>query len=193
MKDNKDMKRLLISLFVVGAVLVFDPNLLGEAQNVIFPPSHVHTEALIKPVKVEGWSEKGLLLTDGRVVLPAGMTSLPRESEVLRLATQRGVDVLASGQVYGQLKVHHGCGNDPIRQDTRRVDLTDLLAYYGEGEFVTAPDERIREFPPHKEFYRDAFEIDYLKPFQLFQDAYHMQVSEAKSAKVKSHGRSVPL
>jgi hypothetical protein len=92
-----------------------------------------HIETLRSPVAVRGWSTAGLIL-DGRGVLPLpDLDALPASSPALAEATKLGIEIGEDGRVYGLLRVHHWCGNDPVRQHIARVDLSDLLLYLGEG------------------------------------------------------------
>jgi hypothetical protein len=91
-------------------------------------------EPLNSPQRVVGWSGKGLMLADGRVVLPKGMKTLPLRSAALAELTRRGVEVDRDGQVYGQVNLWHWCGNDPVRSDVRRVDIAHVLAFVREGK-----------------------------------------------------------
>ncbi|WP_165227794.1 hypothetical protein [Aquisphaera insulae] len=91
-------------------------------------------ETLRSPIPVEGWSGSGLLLPAGKVVPLPGFASLPEHSAALAEVTKRGVEVGKDGRVYGLLRVHHWCGNDPIREHVSRVDVADLMAYLGEGK-----------------------------------------------------------
>lgn len=82
---------------------------------------------------VRSWNEQGLLLDDGRRVLPAGMTALPARSDALTAITKRGVQVDADGQVFGLLSLFHTCGNDPVGYDLRKINVAHFLLFYGEG------------------------------------------------------------
>lgn len=183
MNDNEVMKRLLISLFVIGVTCIVFPNLPGDLYKTLFPPNSTRVEPLIHPVAVKGWSDKGLLLADGRFMMPAGMRKLPIKSELLALATKRGVDVLPNGHVFGQVSMFHWCGNDPIKQDLRRFDLGDLLAYYREGECIPEPVDDGWSRKPSTIFYRERIDISELHRFRDFQVAYHEQMKEDVNAK----------
>lgn len=95
---------------------------------------HDIVEALDDPVEVLAWAPKGLVLADGREVMPRGMVRLPAESEVLAAAVAAGVEVHADGSVHGLLRIWHWCGNDSVREHIARVDVGYLLAFLGEGE-----------------------------------------------------------
>jgi hypothetical protein len=88
-------------------------------------------EELRSPATVTGWTREGLLLEDGRLVPLLGVTELPDKSEALTQATARGVELTPEGRVVGLVKVHHWCGNDPVRLHLARVDLAHLLIFLG--------------------------------------------------------------
>lgn len=96
-------------------------------------------EALRDPVAVAGWTPSGLRLGDGRTVPLPGIRVLPASSSLLAEATSRGVEVGADGRVVGLLRVHHWCGNDPVREHVARVDLALLLEFLGEGQPAAPP------------------------------------------------------
>jgi hypothetical protein len=92
-------------------------------------------ERLDDPIAVSGWEEDGLRLVDGRTVQLPGFTALPKTSSLLASTTKNGVEIDEQGRVFGIVEVWHWCGNDPVRDDFRRVDLAMLLAFAGEGTF----------------------------------------------------------
>jgi hypothetical protein len=111
----------MAAIAVIGVVL-------GAARA-----SGRRVERLNSPVGVVGWSGSGLQLADGRTVQLPGLAALPVSSPALKEATKRGVEVGEDGRVYGLVRVHHWCGNDPVREHIARVDLALLLLYLGEG------------------------------------------------------------
>jgi hypothetical protein len=90
------------------------------------------------PVVVTNWSESGLHLADGREIQLPGIRKLPASSAALTEATKRGVEVDENGRVYGLVRVHHWCGNDPIREHIARVDIANMLVFVGEGEPISS-------------------------------------------------------
>ena len=44
----------------------------------------------------------------------------------------RGVEIAPDGTVFGLAKIHHWCGNDPVRLHIARVDVAKVLSYLGE-------------------------------------------------------------
>jgi hypothetical protein len=91
-------------------------------------------EALKNPLQVTGWSAEGLLLKDGRLLKLPGTAPLPDRSRALSEAVKRGVEVGEDGRVYGLVKVHHWCGNDPVRDHIARVDLRRMLEFLSAHE-----------------------------------------------------------
>ena len=122
-------RTLLILLIAVMSVSLLLPALLTGR---LIPVRIVDT--LNQPVGVTGWNEKGLILRDGRVVALSGHDALPAESKALREATREGVEIAADGRVFGLVRVHHWCGNDPVSWHVARVDLSNLLNFLAEGD-----------------------------------------------------------
>lgn len=118
----------------VGAV-AFYVSPMGQFYSLtgsLWPKSHI--ESLCDPIAVKGWTDEGLLLADGRTVSLPGIRRLPKTSVALSRAVKDGVEIQADGQVVGLLKVWHWCGNDPMKNDVRRIPIGPLLCYLREGE-----------------------------------------------------------
>ena len=88
-------------------------------------------ESLQSPTAVKGWTEAGLLLDGGRTIQLPGFRSLPALSDALTEVVQRGVEVATNGRIFGLVKVHHWCGNDPVREHIAKVDISDMLLFLG--------------------------------------------------------------
>jgi hypothetical protein len=91
-------------------------------------------ESLQAPVAVKGWTTDGLLLVDGRMIQLPSLHSLPGKSPALAEITKRGVEVAADGRVYGLVRVHHWCGNDPVREHIARVNISDAMKFLHIGQ-----------------------------------------------------------
>jgi hypothetical protein len=102
-----------------------------------FPINRI--DNLVNSQTVSGWQEDGLKLSDGRVIMPLGMKKLPKSSESLSIVLKNGVEVASDGKVYGLIKIHHWCGNDPVENDLRKIDIGQLLAFYHEGTSTIKP------------------------------------------------------
>jgi hypothetical protein len=76
-----------------------------------------------------GSTVAGLQLADGRLVKLPGVRSLPEYSTALYEVARRGVEIDAEGRVWGLVRVHHWCGNDPIGEHIARVDVARFLIY----------------------------------------------------------------
>jgi hypothetical protein len=109
--------------FVVCAPMANHYLLTGR----LFPVDIIET--LESPVAVITWGTTGLVLADGSTVPLPGIDALPAESDVLTQTTARGVEITPDGRVIGLVRIHHWCGNDPVREHLIRVDIADLLAY----------------------------------------------------------------
>jgi hypothetical protein len=105
-------------------------------------------ESLKDPVSVAGWTSNNLLLADGRRLVIPNFRSLPSNSVALSEITKRGVEIGDGGRVYGLVRVHHWCGNDPVREHIARVDISDALTFLRVGETDGPVPEA--EFRVHK-------------------------------------------
>ena len=125
------VRRMMTAVAVIAVFLVLIVNLYRAGRVV---------EELRSPVAVAGWSETGLHLDDGRTVLLPGIRLTPEVSTALAEATGRGVELGADGRVYSLIRVHHWCGNDPVREHIARVDLARLLTYLSPAAAGLTPD-----------------------------------------------------
>jgi hypothetical protein len=122
----------------LGRVLIMTVLVVPAAYCLIFRMTTGHwfpvrqIETLVNPIEVKGWTAAGLDLSDGRSVALLGVEALPIQSSVLSEVVRQGVEITPDGQVYGLVKVHHWCGNDPVREHLARVNLSDLLVFLGE-------------------------------------------------------------
>lgn len=98
-----------------------------------FFPVH-KIETLGNPIAVKGWTGAGLLLTDGRTISFPGIHSLPNVSPALTAMTERGVEMAPNGHVFGLVRIHHWCGNDPVRLHIARVDLSEAMMFLRVGQ-----------------------------------------------------------
>jgi hypothetical protein len=104
-------------------------------------------EALQSPTAVKGWTEAGLLLDGGRTIQLPGFRSLPAQSDALTEVVQRGVEIATNGRIFGLVKVHHWCGNDPVREHIAKVDISHMLLFLRVGESldpITGTDFAVR-------------------------------------------------
>ncbi len=139
------MRRNTIILLATIAALVFGvvvawPRISFYMLTGRFSPIE-KIETLKNPVAVARWSSDGLNLADGRTVQLSGLRSLPSLSPALTEATKRGVEVGADGHAWGLVRVHHWCGNDPVREHIARVDLSDMITFLRVGEPVAPVPE----------------------------------------------------
>src|ERR1051326_8032643 len=88
----------------LGGGLISAALLLGCRSNLQFflltgrfAPQQI-IEPLQNPVAITGWSETGLLTTDGTIVPVAGMARLPSDSLALQSAKEHGVELSTDGR-----------------------------------------------------------------------------------------------
>lgn len=124
--------RIVLSLLLLGDLLLLAV-LSFRGQSIV--------EELNDPVAVEAVNSDALVLEDGRRVILPGFQELRADSPGLKEAVRPGVEIAEDGRVWGQVRVHHWCGNDPIGLHLKRVDLSSFVAYL----------EEIRRFDPEWE------------------------------------------
>jgi hypothetical protein len=100
--------------------LFFAGNAPWSSMNVV--------ESLRDPVWVKGWTRTALILQDGREVVLLERGDLRAFSVELAEVTGAGVEI-SDGDVIGMVRVHHWCGNDPVRGHDARISVPDLLRY----------------------------------------------------------------
>jgi hypothetical protein len=95
---------------------------------------------LTNPQRAQSWSPQGILFEGSSVsALPVGMTRLPEKSSLLEKLVKGGVEAHSDGRMYGQVSVFHGCGNDPVGEDIRRVEIARWLAFFEQGQTTFKP------------------------------------------------------
>ena len=133
--SRKVIIRLAMLAALVAAVFALAPRIDFYMLTGSFSPIH-QIETLKNPVAVTRWSSDGLKLADGRTVQLSELRALPNQSVALAEATKRGVEIGADGRVWGLVKVHHWCGNDPVREHIARVDLAAMMIFLRVAEPV---------------------------------------------------------
>jgi hypothetical protein len=132
-------------------------------------------ETLQHPVAVTGWSSNGLRLADGRIVPLAGLRSLPSDSDALTEATKRGVEVSADARVWGLVRIHHWCGNDPVREHIAKVDLADMMTFLRVGEpFDPVPQSESLISEPGGSFCEWGWRVGEFYRFQSWQSSKNL-------------------
>ena len=137
-------RRILVILTSIVA-LALGLNMLFYYQLTGSPWPLSHRDKLVAPQQLVGWDRSGIQLANGTMVMPAGMSSLPASSKIIPAFTKEGVEIDKDGKVFGLIRIHHWCGNDPLRDDIRRIELAPVLAYYGEGTSKLKPNMKARE------------------------------------------------
>jgi hypothetical protein len=103
------------------------------------------------------------------VTLP-GISNLPATSDAIAESTKRGVEMGTDGRVYGLVRIHHWCGNDPVREHITRVDISEMLLFLRVGEPVLKllPEEQGLE-QPGGTFSRFGWTVDEFMEFEFWQ------------------------
>ena len=121
-----------IAALILGVALAW-PRIVFFMRTGHFTPVQ-KIETLHHPVAVTSWGFDGLHLADGRTVQLPGFRSLPTNSVALTEATKHGVEINTGGRVCGLVQIHHWCGNDPVRKQLARVDLSDMMMFLRVGQ-----------------------------------------------------------
>jgi len=114
----------ILGKWILGVVLVFMGFhfLLTGCPIPLFRIDHLRN-----PQRVLSIENTALILEgQSRITIPH-ILQIPSSNAVFKAAISHGVEVSEAGQVYGLIKMHHWCGNDPMRYDRRRVNLTELI------------------------------------------------------------------
>lgn len=122
----------VVVLVLLGPQLIFAVG-CNQKRDVV--------ESLRSPIHIKGWTQAGLLLEDGRLLVVPEVNLLPTSSLALKEATRGGVEVIG-GRIYCLVQVHHWCGNDPIRKHIARLDLSNFLTFLGVGQVSEASREK---------------------------------------------------
>jgi len=167
---------LVVSLPVVGPQLP----VLGPWMNYyLFTKRLVpikKIETLHNAVVVTGWCSNGLNLADGRIVQLPGIHSLPSDSVALNEATKRGVEIAAGGRVLGLVRIHHWCGNDPVREHVARIDLSDMMIFLRAGEpVVPVPETESLLTQPGGSFSEWGWRVGEFYQFQSWQSVKDLE------------------
>lgn len=132
------MKRLIYwPLVLVGIFLAFHLLLTGS------PIPLWITDSLHSPKAVSAIDDHIIKTTDGgQIHLPyaARIRERPPLAEDI---LKHGVELSSSGEVYGLIRIHHWCGNDPVRYHLARVSLLSLAALLEYDPGMHASNRRI--------------------------------------------------
>ena len=140
---------MLIGIVIGVSGLLFGVWILNNLSlGYLFPRSIV--ERLNHPVSVTGVTSNALQLGDGRSIPLPYIKTIPADLPILNDAIAEGVEVDPNGHVFGLLRIHHWCGNDPVRRHIARVDLSDMLIMAGADTTIVLPDWLIAASHEHR-------------------------------------------
>jgi len=126
-------------------------------------------EQLNNPLQVSKITAAGFVTTEGEVIKVNYVSELPTNSTIVRAAVKGGVEIGDDGQIYGLLKIHHWCGNDPVRHHIARVNLSDLILATGGIPDPEVPKDLLDSLVP-----KDR-ELRYGKYGLSISDLYHIE------------------
>jgi hypothetical protein len=165
-KSMKRFARIFITFFVAAGLLYLGTWIAGNLSlGYLFPKSI--TDSLADPQTVSSIRRDGLLLQSGRLVPLPWIREIPTGLPILEDAVSRGVEIDSKGHVFGLVRIHHWCGNDPVRKHLARVDLSNMLIAWGAETTVPIPEyifeERRRQrYTKHGWNISDYFGTEYI-------------------------------
>lgn len=144
-----------------------------------FPVDQI--ERLNSPRPTAGWSQAGIRLADGRIVPLPGVEQMPAASKALDLALGQGIEVTSDGRVFGLLRIHHWCGNDPVRVHIARVDLAHLLLYTREVKPKTPLPKQMLMQGDEFRYSEHGWNISQYTEFTIFEETLACMAARAQS------------
>lgn len=96
-----------------------------------FTPKEI-IETLNSPVAITSINENGLKTANGKMIPVPGVSKTAIPASVATDVLQHGVEVQQDGTIHALVRIHHWCGNDPVRYHLARVDLSSLLLVVNE-------------------------------------------------------------
>ncbi len=94
----------------------------------------VHIETVQNMEQVQSVAGNVIRLGSGSDICLERLSYIPT-NKLISAVLGRGLR-LDNGKIVGLVRIHHWCGNDPIRYDVRRVDF-ELLCVYVDRQCVT--------------------------------------------------------
>jgi hypothetical protein len=128
------MKRQLIITGIVlalGIAVVFGLDWHFFWLTGRFTPKKI-VETLTRPVAIVSVRETGLRAADSRMIPLPGVPKVVTPASVTEDIIEHGVEIQPDGTIFALIRVHHWCGNDPVRFHLARLDLSSLLLLLGE-------------------------------------------------------------
>ncbi len=142
------------------------------------------TESLDHPVAVAEVTDKTLVLADGRGVALPFIKRLPRNDPVFLKALEHGVEVGQDGEVFGLIRDHRSCGNDPFVWRDRRINVSDLAGFMDPDciDAAIVPVEVIKDLKENESSSLDHHGL----PFLLLSKAHKMRsIYKASKSRLK--------
>lgn len=123
---------------------------------------------LHNPIQVKQITAAGFVTSDSKLIKVQYVNELPVDSEIIRAAVAKGIEVTDKGQTFGLLKIWHWCGNDPVRYHIARVNLSALiLAAGGKPDSDVTQDVRTILSSNSKELKYERFGLRMDRFFQI--------------------------
>lgn len=168
MKRKRVISLVATAMFAVGLVVAWPYIDFWKLTGRFSPIRKIET--LQHPVSVTRWDAAGLHLADGRTVELPGVSALPEDSPALREALKHGVEVRQDGRIWALVRIHHWCGNDPVREHVAQIDLSDMMTFLRIGEPTAAvPEAEFLAREPGGRFSEFGWNISEFLEFQSWQ------------------------
>lgn len=165
-------------LTVVASAIAF------VAVREAVPRRIVIVESLKNPIKINGWTEDGFLLENGKLLKVPGIRRLPRHSRILSLVRQYGLEINKKNQIISLVNVHPRRGEANIILYTKKFNLSHMMMFYREGEFVMPESIEISSI---KGFVNNALDSSEFNEFEQFS-AYLSWLEKSKHDGLRSQG-----
>ena len=121
------------ALLLVGVAVAFGFDWKFFMLTGHFTPKRIVDE-LKSPIVVTGFNDLGLQTSDGRTISLPGVANVIPPASVIKDVKEHGVEISSDGTIFALVRVHHWCGNDPVRFHLARVDLSSVLLLLGQRE-----------------------------------------------------------
>lgn len=141
MRRRRYLFAVVLSLSLLLLAVLATPYFDFYQRTGRFLPKNI-IETLQSPVVVTNCYADTLQLKDGRSISVEGISNLHTNSIALSELTKRGIEATGDGRVYGLVRIHHWCGNDPVREHIVRVDLAKVLNFLKDNSLSDNEDDK---------------------------------------------------
>jgi hypothetical protein len=126
-------------VLVVGTIIVFGLDWHFFMLTGRFTPRKI-VDVLSAPVAITAVTPSGLRTVDGSALPLPVISNLVVPPSVSKDVIEHGVEISPDGTISALVRVHHWCGNDPVRFHLGRVDLSSLLLLLSDSRWSRVSD-----------------------------------------------------